>query len=377
MKREKGILMEKLKKISENYLLKKLHQKAFKKTATDDKERIEVLEELIIQLYTLYQISKTLSVVTQLDEIFNESMDLIDSYLHVNEYCLLMLDKDKKELMVKACHGFDEGEVEDVSFKIGEGVSGEVVKTGKSILIKDVTRDKRYLHYKGKKKDVGSFLSIPLIIKNKEIIGVLNIHKKEINGISKDDVDLFTEIASDLANAIEKAKIYEETKELSMKDDLTSLHNRRYFNVNLNHEFLRAKRYDRIFSVIIIDIDNFKIYNDTNGHLKGDDALIKTAEILKSKIRKSDIIARYGGEEFILLLPEIGHKGAIKAAESLRKAVEDEKYYNEEALPLGLFTITAGVATYPGKAENTLDLINYADKALYTGKALGRNVVCG
>jgi diguanylate cyclase (GGDEF)-like protein len=375
--KKKGILMEKLKKISKDYLLKKLHEKALEKSKHSDKNRIKVLEELIIQLYTLYQISKTLSVATQLDEIFNESMDLIDGYLHVHEYCLLLLDDKKKKLLVKACHGFNKDELKDVTFKIGEGVSGTVVKTAKSILIKDVSKDDRYLHYKGNKNNVGSFLSIPLIIKDNEIIGVLNVHKKKINGFKEEDVALFSEIASDLANAIEKATVYEETKKLSMKDDLTSLYNRRFFNEHLEQEFLRAKRYNRTFSLLMIDIDNFKAYNDTNGHLKGDDALIKTVKILKKNVRQSDIIARYGGEEFILLLPEIDHKGAIKAAENLRKAIENTKYYNEDALPLGKFTVTAGVATYPGKSESIIDLIDYADKALYLGKASGRNTVRG
>lgn len=374
---EKGILMKKLKKMSESYLLRKLHTKALSDSMTDDKMRIEVLEELIIQLYTLYQISKSLSIATQLDEIFNESMEVIDSYLHVHEYCILLFDDTKKKLIVKASHGFDDANIQNVSFKLGEGVSGTVAKTGKSVLIKDVAKDDRYLFYKGKKKDIGSFLSIPLRISENVIIGVLNVHKKEVDAFSSDDVDLFTEISSDLANAIEKAKVYEETKELSMKDELTSLYNRRYFNETLESEFIRAKRYGRTFSIIMVDIDNFKVYNDNNGHLKGDDALVKTANILRKTVRKSDTVARFGGEEFIILLPEIDHAGALKAAENLRAAVQKAKYFNEEAQPRGEFTITAGVSTFPDKVESVIDLIDYADKALYTGKALGRNMVCG
>ncbi len=304
-------------------------------------------------------------------------MELIDNYLHVEEYCLLLLDKSKKTISVKACHGFAESEIKNVTFKLGEGISGIVAKSGKSILIEDVSKDKRYLHYKDKKKDVGSFLSIPLIIKGNEIIGVLNVHKKMLSGFTPGDVDLFSEIAYDLANAIDKAKVYEETKELSMKDDLTSLYNRRFFNGNLEQEFVRAKRYNRTFSLIMLDIDNFKVYNDTNGHLKGDDAIKKTSKLLLKNIRKSDIIARYGGEEFIVLMPEIDHKGALRVAENLREVIERTEFVNEKAQPGGNFTITAGVSTYPGKARSIIDMIDYADKALYAGKALGRNVVCG
>ncbi len=370
--------MELLKKISEDYLLKNLRIKASKQSLSDCKGRVEVLEELIIQMYTLYQISKSLCVVTQLDEIFSESMELIDDYLNIHEYCLFLLDESRDHLTIKVGHGFDDRDMADVSFAVGEGITGIAAQRRETILVKDVSRDERYLNYKNNIKAVGSLLSIPLIVqaRNNELIGVLNVHKTEIDGFSQEDITLFTEIASDLAHAIEKAKVYEATREQSMKDPLTSLYNRRFFNGHLETEFVRAKRYNRTFSLLMLDIDNFKIYNDTNGHLKGDEALVKTAEILIEKLRKCDVVARYGGEEFIVLLPEIDREGAIKAAENVRKAIEEAEYFNEEALPLGKFTVSIGVATYPGKAESIIDLIDYADKALYAGKSRGRNVVC-
>lgn len=370
--------MKSLKKISEDYLLKNLRIKASKQSLSDCNGRVEVLEELIIQLYTLYQISKSLCIATQLDEIFSESMELIDDYLNIHEYCLFLLDEDSGKLLIKASHGFPEQDVAELSFAIGEGITGTAAQLRETILVRDVGRDERYLRYKGDIKTVGSLLCVPLILngKSKELIGVFNVHKKEVNGFSQENITLFTEIASDLANAIEKARTYEETRELTMRDHLTSLHNRRFFNAHLETEFVRAKRYNRTFSLLMIDIDHFKHYNDTNGHLKGDDALVKTAAILTENLRKCDVVARFGGEEFIVLLPEIDHEGAIKAAEHLREAVAEAEFFNEAALPLGRLTVSIGVATYPGKAESIIDLIDYADKALYAGKSRGRNLVC-
>lgn len=370
--------MEHLKKISDDYLLKNLRLKASKQSLSDCNGRVEVLEELIIQLYTLYQISKSLCIVTQLDEIFSESMELIDEYLHIHEYCLFLFDENNERLVVKASHGFPAQDMADVAFAVGEGITGSAAQRRETILVKDVSRDKRYLHYKKNLKTSGSLLSIPLIIhaRDREPTGVLNVHKEKVDGFSPEDITLFTEIASDLANAIEKAKTYEETRELSMRDPLTSLYNRRFFNDHLETEFVRAKRYNRTFSLLMLDIDDFKLYNDTNGHIKGDEALVRTATILTEKLRKCDVVARFGGEEFVVLLPEIDHEGALKAAENLRKAIEEAEYFNEGALPRGRFTVSLGVATYPGKAESIIDLIDYADKALYTGKTRGKNIVC-
>lgn len=377
-KRAKDFDVESMKNISDEYLLKNLRLKASRKSLTDCNGRVEVLEVLIIQLYTLYQISKSLCIATQLDEIFSESMKLIDNYLNIHEYCLFLRDESSDKLVIKASHGFHGQDMADVEFALGEGITGTAAQRRETILVRDVSLDSRYLNYKNNVKNSGSLLCIPLIVnaRGNELIGVLNVHKSEVDGFTQEDITVFTEIASDLANAIEKARTYEETRELSMRDPLTSLYNRRFFNDHLETEFIRARRYDRTFSLLMIDIDNFKLYNDTNGHLKGDEALVRTAAVLADTLRKCDVIARYGGEEFTVLLPEIDHEGALKAAEHLRRAVEAAAYFNEEALPLGKFTVSIGVATYPGKAESIIDLIDFADKALYAGKSRGRNIVC-
>ena len=159
------------------------------------------------------------------------------------------------------------------------------------------------------------------------------------------------------------------------RDGLTELHNRRHLDEVLNKEVVRARRHKRVFSLVFIDIDHFKNYNDIYGHLAGDDLLKSLAGILRERSRGSTEIVRYGGEEFLLLLPETGREGACVFAERLRRAVEEHPFPGRESQPSGKLTLSLGVATFPESGETSTELLDNADKALYQSKQRGRNIV--
>lgn len=163
-------------------------------------------------------------------------------------------------------------------------------------------------------------------------------------------------------------------EELSNTDALTKIYNRRYFMELFDLEFQRSKRYESNLSFIMIDIDHFKDFNDTYGHLLGDSILVEVANLLKENLRRHDQIGRYGGEEFALMMPETDLEGALVVAERHRKRIEDFALYMAEE-PLRV-TISLGVATYPHPKIETLDdLIKLADDALLDSKRQGRNRV--
>jgi len=163
-------------------------------------------------------------------------------------------------------------------------------------------------------------------------------------------------------------------EELSNTDDLTKLYNRRYFMELLELEFQRAQRYEAKLSFVMIDIDHFKSFNDSYGHLIGDRILYEVAQILRESLRVHDIVGRYGGEEFALLMPETELKGGLVVAERYRKRVEDYMLL-EEGKELKV-TISLGVAPYPQKEIHSVDdLIRLADHALFQAKKNGRNRV--
>jgi diguanylate cyclase (GGDEF)-like protein len=166
-----------------------------------------------------------------------------------------------------------------------------------------------------------------------------------------------------------------ELEQLIITDEKTKLFNFRHFKSELHSEIARAKRFSESVSLIMIDVDKFKHYNDTNGHVLGDEALIKVAKLMKSICRETDKPARFGGEEFAILLPKTGKEEAVVFAERIRKAIEEAVFVNQEKQPGGNFTASLGVATFPEDGSDPELLVNSADKALYKAKEKGRNRV--
>ena len=172
-------------------------------------------------------------------------------------------------------------------------------------------------------------------------------------------------------------KMRDEALLLSYMDDLTGLYNHRYFIQELTKEIHRQKRYPSPLSLLMIDIDYFKNYNDTNGHLAGDQVLKTIARIILHSVRQTDIVARYGGEEFCAILINTGREGALTIAERVRKGVIEMQFPNENVQPNGDLTVSIGVATYSSSVSTDTDLIREADNALYRAKKAGRNRIEG
>lgn len=166
-------------------------------------------------------------------------------------------------------------------------------------------------------------------------------------------------------------------KEMASKDGLTGLYNHRHFQEVLSNELQRAKRHNNGFSLIFLDVDYFKHYNDTNGHPMGDEVLKTVAYLITTRIRNSDKPARYGGEEFIILLPETSLDAALKLAEDIRMIVEKRPFQNGASQPNGKLTVSLGVAEYPRDGQDVATLLQHVDEAMYRAKETGKNKVCG
>ena len=172
-------------------------------------------------------------------------------------------------------------------------------------------------------------------------------------------------------------QLQKELEELSFKDGLTGVANRRMFDSVIDVEWTSARRNCQPLSLIFLDIDYFKQYNDHYGHIKGDECLKCVAQVLsRAATRPRDFFARFGGEEFVVLLPEINAQGATVVAEKIRTAVESYPFAGRHTQPGGQLTVTLGLATYPTNSEEGLELVDLADRALYLGKQQGGNRVC-
>jgi diguanylate cyclase (GGDEF)-like protein len=202
---------------------------------------------------------------------------------------------------------------------------------------------------------------------------------------SRSEVGYLTEVFNDMVARLrqgreELAAINEtlrqknlELHEISIRDSLTGLYNRKHLMETLDKEVSRSLRHNHSFSFLVVDIDHFKKYNDTYGHLAGDEALRRLASVFTDSIRSSDYAARYGGEEFIIILPETGTEQGVEAAERIRKKVAEERFGGEGELIK--VTISVGVSSYPEDGEDAESVIRNADAALYEAKELGRNRV--
>jgi diguanylate cyclase (GGDEF)-like protein len=220
------------------------------------------------------------------------------------------------------------------------------------------------------------FVTVPLKAKDKILGAILvdNVFNKK--PITKSDVRMLTMFANHAGLAIENSRLYEETVYLSCTDVLTGLWNYGRFQETLSSEIARAKDHNSSVSLVMIDVDNFKYYNDTFGHMKGDETLKAIAEVMKSKSRKFDFAARYGGEEFAVIMPGTSKESARLFSERLRSEIErlfvPEEINGTRKYP----TISSGIATYPEDANTKDELISRSDLALYEAKRSGKNRTC-
>lgn len=190
-------------------------------------------------------------------------------------------------------------------------------------------------------------------------------------------LDYFIDIYKKIKNPkIIEIKLFQKTQQETLIDELTQLYNYRYLIKAMDCEISRANRYKTPLSFVFLDVDDFKNYNDTNGHFTGNKALKQLSNIIKKTVREVDIVARYGGEEFALILPETNKDGGAIISERIRKKIERSKFINEAKQPLKNFTISAGISTLHVDASTRTDLIKKADQALYRAKSRGKNQIC-
>uniref|UniRef100_A0A7V3RHG2 Diguanylate cyclase n=1 Tax=candidate division WOR-3 bacterium TaxID=2052148 RepID=A0A7V3RHG2_UNCW3 len=324
------------------------------------------------ELSASFTIAQSLTSTLELDDVLNRILEVIRKNFGYENCAILLVDKDTNELYVRASSGYPEyvSKKARISIAKKEGITGFVAATGKPYYTPDVRNTPFYTMGK---RTIKSEAAVPLIVKG-NVIGVLDIESEKFNAFNERDIRMFTVFASQAAIAIENARLYNETKEMSLTDSLTKIANRRHFDLILENELKRGRGYARFVSLAMIDLDHFKAFNDKYGHLAGDQLLISIASKLKNTVRDTDLVARYGGEEFAIIFPETPNSAALKVCERVRSAIENHYITLKKFGKVGT-TISIGVATYPQSAQTARELIQKADLALYQAKRLGRNRV--
>ena len=309
-------------------------------------------------------------------DLYQKILEMSAELLTATSGSLMLIHETEGTLKIEAAKGMTSALAKTMSVAYGEGIAGQVAKSGFPMVVNDIERDTRIATKNRPRFKTKSFISLPLEA-NDRLIGVLNLADKE-NGINftEDDLNLIQTFTGHALLMIDRAATLEKAgklEQLAITDPLTGLYNRRFFEDRLQEEFSRGERQQQSFCIILADLDNFKIYNDLCGHLAGDNALRKTADILRRSAREMDVVTRYGGEEFCLILPGTGKKESVFVCERIRRAIEAESFAGESHMPLGRLTTSIGIATFPADGVTTNELIHAADLALYSAKQSGRN----
>lgn len=304
------------------------------------------------------------------DEVFSALVDELHSSLGYPRVSLRLLEGETLRLAAERGYA---GAAERMP--ITEGIVGRVARTGQPALVLDVRRDPDYVV---SHPMVTQVASAP-ISRRGVVAGVITIESVE-PVLASADLELLTTLAGYATLAIENARNYEEARTLATTDGLTGLPNRRMLWGAFERELARAIRYNAPLSVIMVEVDHFKLYNDTHGHLRGDEALQQVARLLAQQHRANvDVVARYGGDEFVTLLPQTGKAEAAAVAERIRRAVAGAGLGGPGAgaAPgtLALMTVSLGVATFPEDGGTIEALLRAADRSMYDVKAAGGDAV--
>lgn len=325
--------------------------------------------ELEVLFDTVRDLASTLSSHEVIERLVARTLRHLDS-----EIASVLLVEPDATLRVIHAVGLPEEVVREARVRWGEGIAGHVARHVEPLLVSDVESDPRFERRNHERYYTRSFISAP-ILEQGRVRGVLNVNnKRSREPYAPADLRLLTAIATHAALALRNAHRFEELLERAQCDALTGLANHGHFWTLLEGEVKRAVRYARPLSLVMLDVDHFKRFNDAFGHRRGDAALVAVAEILAERSRAHDLAARYGGEEFAVILPETALAGAELFAEKLRAAVEALGI--ESPNEAEVLTVSVGASAMRPERAEAAALVEAADALLYAAKSAGRNRSC-
>ncbi len=363
--RNKGAAMLEALEVEKNSVISKISHK---------EQGIIAAKGRLQRYISLKDITETLSSTLHIADIENAVTESALNIVGRSDRALLFLvDKARQELNLASSKL--SGGSSPVKAKKGEIFDTWILKQRRPLIIEDLDNEFRFSAEALRNTEdmvFKSVIGVP-VIAQKKVIGVLRMDSKVRHAYSQDDLRLLNIIADLSAVAIGNGMLYKRTNELAITDGLTGIYVQRYFKEKLQAELKRSFAAKKEFSILMMDLDHFKLCNDKYGHTAGDIILIKVAGIIKECVGSGHMVARYGGEEFAALLFEAGKKEAIRVVEAVRQKIQASIFIlrrNKVSV-----TISAGVSSFPEDGYGAEELLKKADENLYKAKESGRNKV--
>ncbi len=323
---------------------------------------------------SLYQIGLVTTSSLQIDEVMQLIYEQVNRALHPDTFYIALFDDDLNELRYDI---FVEGGVTLQPFKArldSVGIASWVIRNRRPIFVHNWNIEREQLPFET--NIVGttaqSLISVPLIAKDK-IVGVLSVQAVQPDAFESHHLRLLSSIASQAALALENARLHATVHEQAQRDSLTGAFNHGTFIDRLNRALEAAQTERSTVALVMLDVDKFKTYNDTYGHLVGNDVLRSVVTSIQGHVKSTDVVGRWGGEEFAILLPNVSRAQARLVTERIRQTVAHNVMRDMQNRPIPSPTVSQGIAMYPDDAIEIEELIGKADTALYRAKDLGRN----
>jgi diguanylate cyclase (GGDEF)-like protein len=334
--------------------------------------RPEIIQKRWEDVNVILRMSMLTGLQMQLEATLNLLCDMTADIAAFDKAMVYFWDEGRELMELRIARNVDKTTGEEISS--GNILNFWAIKYGRPLLVERGHNTQADALMQA--LDAASALVAPLFVSNR-VMGSLQLFRSAANAFAKEDAQLLWILALVAENLLTREYANEGLLRFAFTDYLTGLRTRGYFEQQLELEFKRAERKQQKFALLMIDIDHFKVLNDTHGHHVGDQLLRDVTSILMKDMREVDTVARYGGEEFVIILPETTETGAVFVAQRLRRAVEQAKFFAGSPHSVQHLTISIGVAVYDTDAQFKRDLIEFADAALYAAKHAGRNrVIC-
>ena len=358
-------------RVQSQYGLKKKEYEAFREVAERLKKENSQNEKQLRHIEHLYDVIKEAGSTMNVQEMIELTKEFTERMFDLPHFIIAVISNDAKKYEVRIASGCDESIFRsfEVDLESG-GLAGILSREKKPVWISNT--DSEGAFSKLRNLSIRSFIFLPFLVQDR-VIGFLCSFSDREDFIDQEKFSNFQVFCNQISIGLQKSLLYEKVQKLSITDGLTKLYSHRHFKQRLEEELVLANRYSSNLSLLIMDIDYFKRYNDNYGHVAGDHVLMEVAKILREQSDMTHLVARYGGEEMVVVAPETTKEQAMELAEKIRRTVETHSFaVGKETTKV---TVSIGVATFPQDAESSLDLISKSDKALYAAKGRGRNCI--